>query len=232
MIQVGTKNESNRYEWMQRTLKKIPENLKILDAGAGELKFKKYCEHLKYVSQDFGEYTGDGDGKGLQKEKWDTSKVDIISDITNIPVVDASFDAVMCNEVLEHVPDPISALKELDRILKSKGYLIITVPFNSLTHFAPYHFSTGFNRYFFEHHLELFGYDILDLNINGNYFEYLAQEIRRLPKVSRRYSNVSPGFLIRQAFKLVLSFLQNASDKDGGSNELLYFGIQLLARKR
>jgi ubiquinone/menaquinone biosynthesis C-methylase UbiE len=128
-------------------LKKIPAGYKILDAGAGECQFKKYCTHLNYVSQDFAQYNGDGN-VGLQMGSWDNTQLDIVSDITSIPVADGSFDAVMCTEVLEHVPDPVAALKEMNRTLRSGGYLMITVPFASLTHFAPYHFASGLNKFF------------------------------------------------------------------------------------
>ena len=230
-IKVGLHNEANRYKWLEETLKKIPSGNSILDAGAGELKFKKYCGHLEYVSQDFGQYSGEGDGKGFQKEQWDTSKVDIVSDIVNIPVEDASFDAIMCNEVLEHVPDPNGAMKEMDRILKPGGYLIITTPFNSLTHFAPYHFSTGFSRYYYEKHLGDLNYETLDLNLNGNYFEYLGQELRRLPKIANKYSGLLASRLTRLAINYLLKFLQKSTEADKGSNELLIFGIQIFARK-
>ena len=43
--------------------------------------------------------------------------MDNVSDITNIPVSNASFDNVMCIEVLEHVHDAIKVIKELVRIL-------------------------------------------------------------------------------------------------------------------
>ena len=84
--------------------------------GAGELRFKPFCKHLKYTSQDFGEYDGKGDGIGLQTVKWDTKNIDIFSDIVSIPVKDNSFDIILCSEVLEHVPDALSALRGFQRI--------------------------------------------------------------------------------------------------------------------
>ncbi|EGJ33221.1 methylase involved in ubiquinone/menaquinone biosynthesis [Moorena producens 3L] len=180
--QVGLQNGTNRDQWIEKTLKKIPDGLKILDVGAGELPYKKYCDHLDYTSQDFNQYDGKGDGSGFQTDEWNTSKIDIVCDITDIPVESVSFEAIMCTEVLEHLPDPISALKEFDRILKPGGYLIITAPFCSMTHFAPYHFATGFNRYFYEYWMGELAFEILELQTNGNYFEYLGQELRRVTK--------------------------------------------------
>ncbi len=84
---------------------------------------------------------------------WDNTKLDIVSDITSIPLPDASVDAIMCTEVFEHIPDPIAAVKEFGRLVKPGGYLLITAPFASLTHFAPYHFASGLSRFFYEKHL-------------------------------------------------------------------------------
>ena len=50
------------------------------------------------------------------------------SDIENMPFEDAYFDKIICAEVLEHVFDKDVAMKELLRILKSDGILLITVP--------------------------------------------------------------------------------------------------------
>jgi ubiquinone/menaquinone biosynthesis C-methylase UbiE len=229
---IGTHNEEARYQWVEKTLGKIPSGHKILDAGAGELKFKKYCTHLEYVSQDFAQYDGKGDSSGLQTQTWDNSKLDIVSDITAIPVDDDSFDAVMCNEVIEHVPDPVKALKELNRVLRPGGYLVVTAPFASLTHFAPYHFSTGFNRYFYKEHLEALGYEILDLHANGNYFEYMAQELRRVQNIGKKYAELSADSLEKSSIKVVLSYLNKLSERDKGSEELLCFGFFVFARKK
>ena len=83
---VGNDTDEVRVEWVKRQLKDIPRGLRILDAGAGELKFKPDCSHLEYVAQDFGEYDGGGDSMGFQTGTWDNSRLDIVSDITEIPV--------------------------------------------------------------------------------------------------------------------------------------------------
>jgi len=179
-------NEQNRREWLRRTLLSLPRGARILDAGAGELLNKGLCDHLDYVSQDFCQYDGGGDGQGLQTGKWDTSQIDIISDILAIPEPDGSFDAILCSEVLEHLPDPVRALDEFARLLKSGGKLILTAPFASLVHFAPYHYCSGFSRYWYEYHLPLRGFEILELTPNGDWFDYCCQELDRMGSTARR----------------------------------------------
>ena len=49
-------------------------------------------------------------------------------DIQKIDRRNNSYDVVLCNHVLEHVKDDVSAIKELFRILKSNGMIFITVP--------------------------------------------------------------------------------------------------------
>jgi ubiquinone/menaquinone biosynthesis C-methylase UbiE len=144
--EIGKDNLSNRNAWIIQTLQKLPSGLKILDVGAGEMPYKPYCAHLKYTSQDFNQYDGKGDESGLQTNQWSHQGIDIVSNICAIPLPDASFDVILCSEVLEHVPDPVKALFEMDRLLSKGGKMIITTPFASLTHFSPYHFSTGFNK--------------------------------------------------------------------------------------
>jgi len=45
-----------------------------------------------------------------------------------LPFPDASFDKIVCSEVLEHIPDYKQAVAEIDRILKPGGTLAVSVP--------------------------------------------------------------------------------------------------------
>lgn len=230
MFRVGTTNEEDRVRWIESTLKKIPADLTLLDAGAGESQFKKFCSHLKYIAQDFGQYDGDGD-VGLQTGNWDNTKLDIVSDITTIPLPDASVDAIMCTEVFEHIPDPIAAVKEFNRLLKPGGYLLITAPFASLTHFAPYHFASGLSRFWYEKHLPDNNFSIDELALNGNYFEYIAQENRRIKRMALKYSDRRINVFEKIIIHLNLYILQRLSKRDKGSSELLCYGIHVFAKK-
>lgn len=228
---VGRDNQSSRETWLENTLLTIPDNSRVLDAGAGTQQYRKFCRHLKYVSQDFGSYDGKGDAAALQTGEFDYGKLDIVSDINSIPESDGSFDAIMCIEVLEHLPDPVLAIKEFFRLLKPAGHLIITAPFCSFTHFAPYHFSSGFNTYWYEKHLTGHGFKDIKISRNGNFFEFLAQEIYRIPAIAGRYSESKPNPIELLSMFVLQRMLLRFSKKDKGSSELLCFGYHVHARK-
>jgi ubiquinone/menaquinone biosynthesis C-methylase UbiE len=221
-------NELNRQKWLQKTLAALPQGLRILDAGAGELKNQKLCGHLHYTSQDFNQYTGGGLDEGLQTGQWDTSRIDLISDITAIPAPNASFDAILCSEVLEHVPEPTHALDEFLRLLKPGGTLILTAPFASLVHFAPYHYCTGFSRYWYEHHLTSRGFKIKELTPNGDWFAYVEQEITRLGGLERQLGNYSWPLAYAYSLLGVLYFKLRGKKR---AEDLACFGWQCVAEK-
>lgn len=230
---IGTLNEKTRHEWVKKQLEKIPAGLKILDVGAGEMAFKKWCRHLAYTSQDLNQYTGEGNNKGLQTGGWNTKNIDIVSDIAQIPVENDSYDAILCTEVFEHIPYPERAVREFRRILRPGGKLLITAPFSSLVHFAPYYYANGFSQYWYEKVLPENGFAIEEIKSNGNYFQYLAQEIGRLPGVAGQYAKVNSFLTIclRITCKGMLYFLEKINKKSKNSEELLCHGIFVSAKK-
>lgn len=69
----------------------------------------------------------------------ETYHPDIVGDIMHMPIPDASYDAVVCLAVLEHVPRPWDAMYEMIRILKPGGSILLYVPF-----LYPYHAMPGY----------------------------------------------------------------------------------------
>jgi SAM-dependent methyltransferase len=231
MKKVGTANESQRDDWVRQKLRELPADWRLLDAGAGEQRYRQSCHHLHYVAQDFAEYQPGVVSTGLHSERWDYRGLDIISDIASIPRDSATFDAILCTEVFEHIPEPSAAIREFARLLRPGGKLILTAPFISLTHLAPYHFATGFNRFFYEKHLSDHGLRIDEVFCNGNYFELVAQELRRVSSVADRYANSGIRKWERWAMRMVLRMLARFSRQDRGSSELACFGLHILATR-
>lgn len=124
------------YGYCEYSLKKFVKRIssqtipgkKILDVGAGEQQYKSLFKHLDYTSQDLG----------IGDESWDFSKIDIVSEIYDIPVPDNSFDYILCTQVLEHLKYPHKAFSEFSRILKPGGLLFVTCPFVWPEHQKPY----------------------------------------------------------------------------------------------
>ncbi|WP_281847790.1 class I SAM-dependent methyltransferase [Olleya namhaensis] len=53
---------------------------------------------------------------------------DVKADICNLPFEDNSYDIILCNHVLEHIPDDTKAMQELFRVMKPGGYGIFQIP--------------------------------------------------------------------------------------------------------
>ena len=66
------------------------------------------------------------------------SLIDVFGDGNRLPFADASFDTVLCTEVLEHLPTPAACMTEMVRVLKPGGRLLLTVPFIQPLHELPF----------------------------------------------------------------------------------------------
>lgn len=111
----------------------------VLDIGSGsEANFSKY-----FKRKDF--FLFDGNEETVQKLNQNFENVQQGS-LPNLPYRDSQFDIIHCSHVVEHLTPEIlyATLKEMDRCLNDKGYLIISAPllwdgfYDDLSHIKPY----------------------------------------------------------------------------------------------
>jgi len=138
---------------------KLPTGSRVLDAGAGASKYAPFFARCRYETQDFCQYEG--------PLVTYLRPIDHVCDIARIPLPDASFDAILCTEVLEHVVDPIAVLAEFCRLLKPGGKLFLTAPLGSASHMEPYHYYGGFTRYWYDYWLPRNGFAVESIVSQG-----------------------------------------------------------------
>lgn len=115
-------------------------------------------------------------------------------DVTDIPYAFSSFDFVLCNHVLEHVPDDVKALRELYRVLKPGGIAILQTPIAlglETTLEDPDEIDTDGKRLEFygqEDHLRLYGRDLFDRIRAAGFQLELKKHVECLPDIeAERY---------------------------------------------
>lgn len=94
----------------------------VLDVGSGRSPWREFIpESCGYQALDIAPLT-------LETKVYDGK---------TLPYPNQSQDAVLCTEVIEHLPDPKILLAEIARVLKPEGKLVLTVPFSARRHLLP-----------------------------------------------------------------------------------------------
>lgn len=217
-----------RDKWIEEKLVLLKDGSKILDAGCGPQNYRKFCKHLIYKSQDFAQYDGKGDGDGLHNENWEYGKLDYIGNIWSIDEQDDTFDAILCTEVIEHIPYPNETIKEFSRLLKPGGVLMITAPFASLPHMTPYYYYSGFYKQWYIDMAKENGMEVVEMMANGNSYDFVAQELNR---VAGYIENSFFRLLLKAYFRITtIPFLNFLSTKNIKSKNTLPFGYQVVIK--
>jgi SAM-dependent methyltransferase len=209
----NAENENFRDTYIREWIKSLPTGLRVLDVGAGEMPFKSLLinQGLRYSSHDFEQYDGSDKAAGLQNAGWPISGHDIVCDIEELPSGD--FDIALCTEVLEHVPNPVSALRAISGSVKSGGVIMITVPFSSRMHQAPYWYSSGLSPFWFEKHSANLGLRCEKVVIAGDYVDQILSE---LPQFLSAYKifGFNLGYRISIVIKRQARWLRTKLPKD------------------
>jgi SAM-dependent methyltransferase len=101
---------------------------RLLDIGCGKKPYQPI------FSPGISEYIG----VDLPRALAATTVVDVYASALRLPFAPETCDTVLCNEVLEHVPEPVQLMIEAARVLKHGGLLILTTPMTWGLHEEPY----------------------------------------------------------------------------------------------
>lgn len=167
-------NQRSRDSWVANKAATVPAGVRVLDIGAGTCPYRSMFSHCEYKAHDFKKYTGEKLGGTVQY-----GNIDYVSEITSIPVADASFDVILCTEVLEHIPEPGLALQEMVRILRPGGRIFLSAPLGSGLHQLPFHYYGGFSPEWYRYWAAKTGLSVVEIDPNGGFFRLLAQECVR-----------------------------------------------------
>jgi SAM-dependent methyltransferase len=103
---------------------------RLLDVGCGQKPYRDVFDVSSYIGVEI-------DSPANRKSK----RADYFYDGRHLPFADHEFDAVLCNQVLEHVFEPEEFVAELLRVLKPGGILLLTVPFVWDEHEQPFDYA-------------------------------------------------------------------------------------------
>ena len=217
----------NYKDMNDRNLKRILSKGTVLDLGGGKPWTTGWI-HEKY--------------RELLEEKaycldYDESKrPHIVGDIQSLSFKDNSIDGIICNAVLEHVPQPHRAVSEIFRVLKPGGEAFIYVPFLFLFHTKEDYFRftdkaivflfKDFDEVVIQPGLEGMGGVVVNLMVFGQ--THLS---RILGVLMGRPLNL----LYKMIFYCYFSLIKKTPDVRGRINEMLYLrsthGYHFVVRK-
>ena len=108
-----------------------------------------------------------------------SSAVTCVGDVQHMPLLTASYDSAICFEVLEHIPHPFQAVREIHRILKPGGVVIFSVPYLSRLHDQPHDYFR-FTVYGLRLLFEEAGFEVLGIQAKGGIIAFLGHQISTL----------------------------------------------------
>lgn len=161
-----------RHRFVRAAAARVRPGEVVVDAGAGECPFRPLFAHAHYVALD----------STIGDSSWDYSRVTIVGDLMSPPLRPGSVHHALCNDVLEHVPDPQRLIDALFAMLAPGGSLFLSAPQGWGEHQMPH----DYFRFTSQGLRVLFGragFRVVSITPLGGFFYYLANRIQMVPLV-------------------------------------------------
>ncbi len=136
---------------------------RTLDIGCGDKPYRRLMPSTEYIGLEI-----DSPENRVKKD------ADYFYDGTHFPFADGEFDSALANQVFEHVFNPAVFLRETNRVLKTGGALLLTVPFVWDEHEQPYDFAR-YSSFGIKALLTGNGFEIVNATKSGNDFRVIVQ---------------------------------------------------------
>ena len=166
----------------------------VLDAGAGDAPYRSLFDHASYESADF------------QQVDKEYATATYTCDLASIPVEDQRYDAILFNQVMEHLPEPPAVLDELFRVLKPGGRVIYSGPLFFEEHERPYDYYR-YTQFGVRHLFEQAGFVIERLDWLEGFFGTVGYQLNRmaryLPSTPRSIGGGPFAFLLVPAMLIL-----------------------------
>lgn len=162
-------------------------NGKLLDVGCESKPYLALCNNVsEYIGLEISD-------EGNRNNR----VADVLYDGKTMPFDEEEFDCVMTNQVFEHVFNPNTFLKEINRVTKMEGVMLLTVPFVWDEHGQPYDYA----RYSFfglKHILNKHGFEIRERSNDGLavVFQLVNAYIFKITETRNPYLNLLRTLLL------------------------------------
>jgi SAM-dependent methyltransferase len=164
----------------------------MMDFGCGQKPYRSLFSVDDYVGVDF-----ENPGHPHLNES-----IDVFYDGKTLPFLDGQFDSIFSSEVFEHVFNIDDILKELNRVLKINGLILITCPFAFCEHEVPNDFAR-YTSFALRHLFTKNGFEIEEQVKTGNSIEAIAQ-LRLIYLHLYIHSKIKKIPVLRSLFRLTL----------------------------
>jgi len=130
-----------------------------------------------------------------------------LCDLENIPKENNIYDLILCTQVLEHVKEPDTVLKEFHRVLKPTGTLLLTLPQAYHIHEEPNNYF-NFTKFGIKYLLEKNNFIIKKIEQQSGWYFFLADEFRNANR-----KNIHIGIFLFPLSEIVFPILGLLLDK-------------------